>query len=129
MASVVASEEVVSHHIGQRRTIWYRRASVELTAGSVGSLDPPGHTLEMNMAQNMGTPDRAVRIVVAVVAALVAGWAGFGTAAAPARGHWAPLPVRTLSTPLGLRTSSGEGTWGRNLTNTRRPASDPPLSL
>jgi len=80
VASVVASEEVVSHHIGQRRTIWYRRASVELTAGSVGSPDPPGHTLEMNMAQNMGTTDRAVRIVVAAVAALVAGWAGFGTA-------------------------------------------------
>lgn len=80
MASVVASEEVVSHHIGQRRTIWYRRASVELTAGSVGSLDPPGHTVEMNMPQNLGTTDRAVRVVVAVAATLVAGWAGFGTA-------------------------------------------------
>jgi hypothetical protein len=78
---VVASEEVVSHHIGQPRTISHRRASVELTAGSVGSLDPPGHTVEMNMAQNMGTTDRAVRVVVAVAAALVAGWAGFGTAA------------------------------------------------
>ena len=80
MASVVASEEVVSHHLGQPRTIPHRRASVELTAGSVGSPDPPGHTLEMNMAQNMGTTDRAVRIVVAAVAALGAGWAGFGTA-------------------------------------------------
>jgi hypothetical protein len=80
VASVVASEEVVSHHIGQRRTIWYRRASVELTAGSVGSLDPPGHTVEMNMPQNLGTTDRAVRVVVAVAATLVAGWAGFGTA-------------------------------------------------
>jgi hypothetical protein len=81
VASVVASEEAVSHHIGQPRTIWYRRASVELTAGSVGSLDPPGHTVEMNMPQNVGTTDRAVRVVVAVAATLVAGWAGFGTAA------------------------------------------------
>ena len=77
---MVASEEVVSHHSGQPRTIWYRRASVELTAGSVGSLDPPGHTVEMNMPQNLGTTDRAVRVVVAVAATLVAGWAGFGTA-------------------------------------------------
>jgi hypothetical protein len=77
----VAPEVVVSHHIGQTRTISHRRASVELTAGSVGSLDPPGHTVEMNMAQNMGTTDRAARVVVAVAAALVAGWAGFGTAA------------------------------------------------
>jgi hypothetical protein len=54
---------------------------MELTAGSVGSLDPPGHTVEMNMAQNMGTTDRAVRVTVAVAASLVAGGAGFGTAA------------------------------------------------
>ena len=33
------------------------------------------------MAQNIGTTDRAVRVVVAVAAALVAGWAGFGTPA------------------------------------------------
>ena len=66
---------------GQTRTISYRRASMELTAGSVGSLDPPGHTVEMNMAQNMGTTDRAVRVTVAVAASLVAGGAGFGTAA------------------------------------------------
>jgi hypothetical protein len=77
----VAPEVVVSHHIGQTRTISHRRASVELTAGSVGSLDPPGHTVEMNMAQNMGTTDRAGRVILAVAATLVAGWAGFGTGA------------------------------------------------
>lgn len=77
----MSSEVVVSYHIGQTRTISHRRASMEPTAGSVGSLDPPGHTVEMNMPQNMGTTDRAVRVVVTVAATLVAGWAGFGTAA------------------------------------------------
>ena len=121
MASVVASEEVVSHHIGQRRTIWYRRASVELTAGSVGSLDPPGHTVEMNMPQNLGTTDRAVRVVVAVAATLVAGWAGFGTAVGIVLLAIAAVLLVTgasgfcplyLPFHLSTRRHGAAGTWG-----------------
>src|ERR1035437_10595104 len=67
--AAVASEPMGSPHSEQTRTISHRRASVEETAGSVGSLDPPGHTVEMNIAQNMGTTDRGAAVVVAAAGA------------------------------------------------------------